>query len=198
MGSGIQSRDGGRLDAGLARRDDDGVVSGLVRWGVEFIHSQSMSVITTDDGEKVRFKDCVRHILNSPAWKEFSFFEAYERYQSSDSHSSGWDRFSEFVKESSDFQGEKGARKVLGVEKDASWKDVRSAHRALALKLHPDRCTEEDCEARFTEMQAAYDLLKELEDKRKRRHERKSERHASEAESEGRQRPMPEGEKRQG
>ena len=143
-----------------------------------------------DDGttERVRFKDCIRHILNSPAWKEFSFFEAYERFQSSDSYGGGWERFSEFVKESSDLTGKKNARKVLGVDRDASLKEVKSAHRTLALKLHPDRCAEEGCEARFTEMQAAYELLKGLEDKRKRRRERRERREpdgSSNSEEEG-------------
>ena len=142
--------------------------------------------ISNKDGETVRFKDCVNHILNSPAWKEFSFFEAYERYSHADSYSSGWDRFFEFVKDSSDFQGEKGARQVLGVSKDASWKEVKSAHRVLALKLHPDRCSDADCEERFTEMQAAYDLLKALEDKRKMRRARKeAASHRVEGEEEG-------------
>ena len=47
MGRRIQPRDGGGLDAGLARRDDDRVVSGLMRWWIEFIHSQCMTIITT-------------------------------------------------------------------------------------------------------------------------------------------------------
>ena len=47
MWSRIQTGNSRGLDAGLARRDDDRVVSCFMRWGVEFIHSQCMSIVAT-------------------------------------------------------------------------------------------------------------------------------------------------------
>jgi DnaJ-class molecular chaperone len=56
---------------------------------------------------------------------------------------------------------------VLGVSRDASDKDIRSAYRRLARKLHPDiNPNDTASEARFKEVNAAYDVLSDA-DKRK-------------------------------
>lgn len=49
--------------------------------------------------------------------------------------------------------------KLLGVEKNATQDELRSAHRKLALKYHPDRCKEEGAGEKFAEIQSAYDIL---------------------------------------
>jgi len=49
------------------------------------------------------------------------------------------------------------ARKTLGVKKATPWDDVRQAHRKLSAKWHPDRS--EGDEAKFKEVQRAFDLL---------------------------------------
>ncbi len=57
---------------------------------------------------------------------------------------------------------------VLGVERTASQKDIQSAYRKLAKKLHPDlNPGDEEAERRFKELSAAYAILSD-EDKRKR------------------------------
>jgi len=57
---------------------------------------------------------------------------------------------------------------VLGVAKDASAADVKKAYRKLVREVHPDRNPgDEAAEARFKEVQAAYDILSDPE-KRKR------------------------------
>src|SRR3954447_1434540 len=50
--------------------------------------------------------------------------------------------------------------KVLGVSKSASAEELKQAHRKLVRKYHPDRNPgDEAAEARFKEVQAAYDVL---------------------------------------
>lgn len=48
---------------------------------------------------------------------------------------------------------------ILGVSKDASSDEIKSAFRKLAKKYHPDVCKEEDAEAKFKEVQEAYAVL---------------------------------------
>jgi DnaJ-class molecular chaperone len=55
---------------------------------------------------------------------------------------------------------------ILGVARDASEKDIKSAYRKLAKELHPDRNTDNPKAAeRFSEVTRAYDLLSD-KDKR--------------------------------
>ena len=55
---------------------------------------------------------------------------------------------------------------VLGVEKNASEADIKSAFRKLAKKYHPDVCKESDAEAKFKEVQEAYSVLSDENKKR--------------------------------
>ncbi len=62
---------------------------------------------------------------------------------------------------------EKDLYAVLGVKRDASEKEIRSAYRKLARKYHPDiNPGDKAAEARFKEINAAYEVLKDP-DKRK-------------------------------
>src|SRR5580700_3263552 len=51
--------------------------------------------------------------------------------------------------------------KVLGVERQATADQIKTAYRRLARKLHPDVSKEPNAEARFKEMQEAYEVLKD-------------------------------------
>ena len=53
--------------------------------------------------------------------------------------------------------------KVLGVERAASAEQIKAAYRRLARKYHPDVSKEPNAEARFKEMQEAYEVLKDPE-----------------------------------
>lgn len=48
---------------------------------------------------------------------------------------------------------------VLGLKKGASEDDIKKAYRTLAKKYHPDVSKEENAEAKFKEVQEAYDTL---------------------------------------
>jgi molecular chaperone DnaJ len=53
---------------------------------------------------------------------------------------------------------------VLGVARDASEEDLKKAYRKLAMKYHPDRNQgDREAEARFKEVNEAYDALKDAE-----------------------------------
>ena len=49
--------------------------------------------------------------------------------------------------------------KVLGIERDASEEDVKTAYRKLALKYHPDRCKGEDDGKKFKELAEAFEII---------------------------------------
>jgi molecular chaperone DnaJ len=52
---------------------------------------------------------------------------------------------------------------VMGLPRDASQEDVKRAFRKLAMEYHPDRNKDDDAEARFKEVAAAYDVLSDPE-----------------------------------
>ena len=56
---------------------------------------------------------------------------------------------------------------VLGVSRDASENEIKSAYRRLALKYHPDRnANDKEAEEKFKEATAAYEILKDPQKRR--------------------------------
>jgi curved DNA-binding protein CbpA len=52
--------------------------------------------------------------------------------------------------------------KVLGLDSLATWDEIKAAYRGLAMKYHPDRNPDSTiAEAKFKEIQTAYDVLEE-------------------------------------
>ena len=52
---------------------------------------------------------------------------------------------------------------ILGVKKDATESEIKSAYRKKALKYHPDRSEAEDAEEKFKEINEAYQILSDQE-----------------------------------
>src|SRR5215475_9814815 len=52
---------------------------------------------------------------------------------------------------------------TLGVARTASADDIKKAYRRLARKYHPDVSKEKDAEAKFKQVQEAYEVLKDPE-----------------------------------
>jgi curved DNA-binding protein len=53
--------------------------------------------------------------------------------------------------------------KILGVARTATVDEIKKSYRRLARKFHPDVSKEKDAEARFKEVQEAYEVLKDTE-----------------------------------
>ena len=59
------------------------------------------------------------------------------------------------------------ALSALGLDSDATYKEIRTAYRQLAKEHHPDlKQGDTEAEQRFREIQAAYDVLKKAEERR--------------------------------
>jgi curved DNA-binding protein len=56
--------------------------------------------------------------------------------------------------------------KVLGVEKNATEKEIQKAYKSLAKKYHPDVSKDKGSDAKFKEINEAYEVLGD-KDKRK-------------------------------
>lgn len=59
---------------------------------------------------------------------------------------------------------------ALGLQRDASFKEVKQAYRKLSLKYHPDRSKEANADRKFREITEAYQLLKVEQKKENARH----------------------------
>ena len=53
--------------------------------------------------------------------------------------------------------------KILGIARTATADEIKKAYRRLARKFHPDVSKEANAEARFKEVQEAYEVLKDPE-----------------------------------
>ncbi|MDP8261741.1 MAG: DnaJ domain-containing protein [Candidatus Ancaeobacter aquaticus] len=61
-----------------------------------------------------------------------------------------------------DFKQIDNARKMLGLNEEASIEDIKRAYRQLSLKYHPDKCKEEDkvkCEETIKEINHAREII---------------------------------------
>jgi len=61
-----------------------------------------------------------------------------------------------------DFKQIDEARQILGLEEDTTLEEIKTTYKKLALKYHPDRCTDEkkkECEKMFKRITHANDIL---------------------------------------
>ena len=109
--------------------------------------------------------------------KNWNYFEgldaeaAAEREQSENAGANGFRRSAHWSwggpGDGSRSRDEMRALGVLGLESDASFADVKAAHRRLAKENHPDlRPGDKDAAATFQKVQAAYEVLRKAEERR--------------------------------
>ncbi len=67
---------------------------------------------------------------------------------------------------------------VLGLQRDASFKEVKHAYRELSLRYHPDRNKDANADKKFKEITEAYQLLKVEQKKENARHKNAETAHA--------------------
>ena len=61
-----------------------------------------------------------------------------------------------------DFKDINEARKLLGLNKEASLEEIKNAYHKLSLKYHPDRCKDHDkevCQEMFKKISHSADIL---------------------------------------
>jgi len=54
------------------------------------------------------------------------------------------------------------ALKIFGLDKDASYEEIRKRHRELGLQYHPDKCEEQEqaeCTTKMEDINNAYEVL---------------------------------------
>eukprot|EP00054_Salpingoeca_dolichothecata_P001364 m.18901 g.18901 ORF g.18901 m.18901 type:complete len:383 (-) comp12120_c0_seq1:94-1242(-) len=110
------------------------------------------------DGETVRIRDSIDNIFKSPAWAQL---KVLMRQRFNTLYEKGFNAFWNEVLDDLDLRGEQRAYSTLGLQEDATEQEIKKAHRKLVLQYHPDKCQEaaEVCEAKFLEIQEAFETL---------------------------------------
>jgi len=126
-----------------------------------FIQNAKLEV----EGETLKVKDHLKNLLNSPIWGEAAdVFQEFRGHWQEEGWEQAWAHMASRV----DIEGEGQAYQILGLEKGASLREVKSAYRHLAGKWHPDKNPNNpDAEAKFREIADAYNTLKNILKRRK-------------------------------
>lgn len=126
--------------------------------------------IQDSNGDTIKLRDSVANFLKSPMWIEFKeSFMQLKNYAKVHGWRRMWDEFIEKM----DPHGEKNALKELGLEANATQKDIHNRFKQLSREWHPDRHrtpeAKADAQEKFIVIQQAYELLSDIKRRRKQR-----------------------------
>lgn len=126
--------------------------------------------IKDEDGGEIPVSEAIQNFLASAWWTDLTQ-ALYDSYQYAQHH--GWYETWKEVFESMDVDGERNSYKVLGVSATASQSEITAAYRKLSKEHHPDKVKDEKdkkaANARFIEIQQAYNVLSKIKSSRRRK-----------------------------
>ena len=118
------------------------------------------ATVVTDDGETIRLSDAIKNFRRSQAWQDIknSFWAVWIDFRSG-----GWEKAEKTFKSLADVEGKDHALYVLGLQKEATHKEIRERYYEMARELHPDRIQGEAEKAaaqeKMIEVNRAYEML---------------------------------------
>jgi len=131
----------------------------------------------TEEFAKVRIKDSVEQIRNSPAWAQFkqgASIKLTEFYTilSEEGFEAMWNKFTDAL----DVDGTQRAYVDLELQEGATQEEIKKSARRLQKLYHPDRCTldKDVCIDKFQAVQSAYEVLSDRAASKKQKNERSS------------------------
>jgi len=117
----------------------------------------------------VYLREAIRNAYRSRFWEEEFDWTRFRDDR-------GGDTGGEYLKKAFDLQGERAARRTLGVGMDAPHSEVRSAYKRLAMRYHPDKMGSNfsdgevlEAQEQFVKVQEAYKVLNDIEQRRKKK-----------------------------
>lgn len=147
-----------------------GTTLGCGTAAVGIFNHGAVAVNTPDGVRAIRISEAVGHFVRSPF---FAHMPSVLWRLGRDVPQRGWQHAWAGVIEALDLEGEGHACEALGLAKGASMAEIKRAHRALALELHPDKhadkgeAEQEGFAAKFRNVQEAYETLNTMHSQRK-------------------------------
>jgi len=119
------------------------------------------------NGDKIKLRDAVGNFIKSPLAQEFGRnVRSHWQHMLEHGFFSTWEK----LVDSLDPFGEKNSLKVLGLDPGATQDQIKSRYRELSKQWHPDKVRgdgKEEAQAKFLEIQAAYENLSNIKNRRK-------------------------------
>lgn len=145
----------------------------LVFWSLVGSYVYFNATVVTEDGEKIKVREAIGNFFRSPHWAKAkqSFWKLYEEYQHE-----GWEGVKRRLTILSDLEGEERSLEIFNVTKEASMQEIKERYRVLAKQWHPDHHKDEKeyAQAKFMEIQEAYETIKKIRSRRESRHSHKT------------------------
>lgn len=143
------------------------VVAGLVyssMWGSYMYFNAEVN----HNGDRIKLRDAVGNFIKSPLVQEFQRnVRDHWNHMLEHGFMSAWTN----LVDSLDPFGEKNSLKVLGLGAGATQEQIKAKYRELSKQWHPDKVrgddAKEEAQAKFLEIQAAYENLSNIKNRRK-------------------------------